>query len=323
MENAVKNGILGILAAMDEECAPVLKRMNLAEEGKIGNALYWKGTLGGTEIVLVRCGVGRIKAAAAVAEMCRRFSVRIVLSIGTCGGLDPELQVGDVILASSIVTPSEPAQNAAEGTPAPEGQPAQNAAEGTPAPEGQLAQNAAEGTPAPEERPAQDTESLAVPASGELPARNGENVGSSAENADDAICRAYEDVCQLEHTFTCRKGTILTVDKALATEESKARARQDYGADVVDMETAAIAKAAVESGVAWAVVRVVSDSASENLPIDFGSIMGADGEPDRVRLAVKAIMKPPLMLKLLKLRTAMNRAVGNMADCLEELAVKL
>ncbi len=269
MENAVKNGMLGILAAMDEECAPVLKRMKLAEEGKMGNALYWKGTFGGTEIVLVRCGVGRIKAAAAVAEMCRRFSVRLVLSIGTCGGLDPELQVGDVILAYRVAVPSA--------------------------------------------------------SSGADASREADEPGcaAGADCAGDAICRAYEKVCQLEHKFVCRMGTILTVDKALATEESKALARKDYGADVVDMETSAIAKAAAECGVAWAVVRVVSDSASENLPIDFGSIMGADGEPDRVRLAVKAIMKPPLMLKLLKLRTAMNRAVGNMADCLEELAVEL
>lgn len=305
MENAVKNGMLGILAAMDEECAPVLKRMKISDEGKFGNALYWKGTLEGADIVLVRCGVGRVKATAAVAEMCRCFQVKLVLSIGTCGGLDPELQVGDVILASRIVTPSGSAQNsmsAAEGQPAIEGQPA------------------AERTPAPEGAPAPEGQSVSAQ---EEALQNGASGASRASNADDAICRAYDEVCKIEHTFTCRKGTILTVDKALATEESKTKARQDYGADVVDMETSAIAKAAIESGTAWAVVRVVSDSASENLPIDFGSIMGADGEPDRVRLAVKAIMKPPLMLKLLKLRSAMNRAVGNMADCLCELAVKL
>lgn len=54
-------------------------------------------------------------------------------------------------------------------------------------------------------------------------------------------------------------GPFVTVEKALADPKEKARAGNRFGAIAVDMESAAVAQAATQAGVAWVAVRAILD----------------------------------------------------------------
>jgi adenosylhomocysteine nucleosidase len=61
-------------------------------------------------------------------------------------------------------------------------------------------------------------------------------------------------------------GKLLTSDRPLASPEAKAAARREYGAAAVDMESAAIARVARQAGLPFIALRVVVDTASDQLP---------------------------------------------------------
>jgi adenosylhomocysteine nucleosidase len=84
----------------------------------------------------------------------------------------------------------------------------------------------------------------------------------------------------------------------------KAALRRTSGAAIVDMETHAVARAARDAGVPFAVVRAVSDSASFALPRSAQAGFKADGEPD-VGAVLAALLRRPWELPAL-IRTALD-----------------
>jgi adenosylhomocysteine nucleosidase len=104
-------------------------------------------------------------------------------------------------------------------------------------------------------------------------------------------------------------GRLLTVDKIIRTAAEKAALRnQYYRADLLDMETSAVASVCTERGVRFLGVRVISDEAGVDLPPEILSIMGPTGS-FRVGAAMGAIWRRPSSLKeLLVLRDHANSA---------------
>lgn len=74
---------------------------------------------------------------------------------------------------------------------------------------------------------------------------------------------------------------VVSVDHALDTPEAKARLRADTGADAVDLESAALAKACAAHHTPLLVLRIVSDSATDSLPLP--SEIAYDVEHQRIR----------------------------------------
>lgn len=56
----------------------------------------------GTEVVLVRSGIGLVAAASAVATVLTQVSPAVVISAGTTGGLGREVEVGDVCVSTDL-----------------------------------------------------------------------------------------------------------------------------------------------------------------------------------------------------------------------------
>jgi adenosylhomocysteine nucleosidase len=110
-----------------------------------------------------------------------------------------------------------------------------------------------------------------------------------------------------KHAITT--GRLLTVDKIIRTAAEKAELRNEYHqADMLDMETSAVASVCTERGVRFLGVRVISDEAGVDLPPEILSIMGPTGS-FRVGAAMGAIWRRPSSLKeLLVLRDHANAA---------------
>jgi adenosylhomocysteine nucleosidase len=66
------------------------------------------GLLEGKQIVLLRCGIGKVNAAVGAALLVNRFKPALVINTGCAGGvnppgLSPVLNFGDVVVSSSLV----------------------------------------------------------------------------------------------------------------------------------------------------------------------------------------------------------------------------
>ncbi len=94
---------VGIIAAMSREYAQITALLSNSTQIKEGLFEYTKGTLGGNEILLMQCGIGKVNAAVGATELIRNFSPDVVISSGVAGGIDPSLAVMDIVASSEIV----------------------------------------------------------------------------------------------------------------------------------------------------------------------------------------------------------------------------
>ncbi len=94
---------IGVLTAMSSEFEQLVRLLEGAVECEKGGVDYMTGRLGGNEIVLRQCGIGKVNAAVGTAELIRSFSPDAVVSTGVAGGIDVSLGVMDVVVSSSIV----------------------------------------------------------------------------------------------------------------------------------------------------------------------------------------------------------------------------
>jgi adenosylhomocysteine nucleosidase len=111
-----------------------------------------------------------------------------------------------------------------------------------------------------------------------------------------------------------RAGTLLTVSHIVRTAEEKALLRARFGADAVDMETAAVAEACAERQVRMLSIRVVSDEARLDLPPEILSILGRSGGY-RLGAALGAVWRRPSSVKdLWNLRLHALEAADSLAE---------
>jgi len=88
------------------------------------------------------------------------------------------------------------------------------------------------------------------------------------------------------------QGDVLSLDRVAITAAEKGELRASTQAAVVEMESAAVARKAREWEMPFGCVRVVSDVADENLPLDFNRYRDADGRFSRTRIALAAMGRP-------------------------------
>jgi adenosylhomocysteine nucleosidase len=90
--------------------------------------------------------------------------------------------------------------------------------------------------------------------------------------------------------------TIVSVATVAATADAKRELALRTAAQVVDMETHAIAGAAAAAGVPCECLRVISDDASDSLPPEVAGLASARSSLRRLGLAVGAIGRRPAAL---------------------------
>jgi adenosylhomocysteine nucleosidase len=120
-----------------------------------------------------------------------------------------------------------------------------------------------------------------------------------------------------------RAGRLLTIDRIARTAADKAALRAAHGADVVDMETAALARACAERSTRFVGLRIVSDVATEDLPPEILTLTGPTGG-FRLGAAMGAIWRRPSSVKdLLVLREYANEAARRLGAAIEKVVAGL
>jgi adenosylhomocysteine nucleosidase len=94
---------IGIIGAMDEELISIRAFIQDSEKIEKGKRTFWHGTAHGHDIYLTRCDPGKVNAVIATQQMINHFSVDAIFNMGSSGALSPELEVGDLVVASEFI----------------------------------------------------------------------------------------------------------------------------------------------------------------------------------------------------------------------------
>ncbi|CAM3818066.1 5'-methylthioadenosine/S-adenosylhomocysteine nucleosidase [Mesobacillus zeae] len=93
---------IAIIGAMEEEVTLLRDKIENPVTEIIGGCEFTAGILEGAEVVLLRSGIGKVNAAMSTAILLERFKPDCVINTGSAGGLNPELNVGDVVISSEV-----------------------------------------------------------------------------------------------------------------------------------------------------------------------------------------------------------------------------
>ncbi len=145
-------------------------------------------------------------------------------------------------------------------------------------------------------------------AGGLNPALRPETVVFEAD-ADFPLRQALLDTGAVPARFHC-------ADRVAVTAAEKTALRTSTGADVVEMESAIIRRLCRERGLSSATVRVISDAAYEELPLDFNALLHADGTLHGGKLARAILRRPWKIPALIALGSRTQSAAARLAAML-------
>ena len=203
-----------VVAAESREFRGILRNCGPVNELKWSVAVSVAAVVNGLKYVFAANGpgprlAGQVLRAAEVEA--GKTGIGVVISTGFCGGLDPQLQLGDIVEATSVLDSGTGRQY--------------------------------------EARP----------------------IRTSADRV---------------------LGRVLSQDRVAVTIEEKVEYRSQAKASAIEMEAAAVAAWAHERVIPFYCVRVVSDTADAELPMDMNLMRDSEGRFSRFRIAGKALLKP-------------------------------
>jgi hypothetical protein len=113
-----------------------------------------------------------------------------------------------------------------------------------------------------------------------------------------------------------RPGRFAFEARVATTSREKLDLRIQTRADAVEMESGVIRHICRLRGIPSATVRVISDDASEDLPLDFNSLMTPDMRMDPLKLAWRLVRSPWKVPELLQFDKRVKGAAESLADVL-------
>ncbi|WP_227936573.1 5'-methylthioadenosine/adenosylhomocysteine nucleosidase [Alkalihalobacillus deserti] len=94
---------IGIIGAMNEEIERMKTEMKITETYQYATVTFYEGILSEKEIVLCKCGVGKVNAALTTQILIDRFAITHLLFTGVAGAIDESLDVGDLVISTSAM----------------------------------------------------------------------------------------------------------------------------------------------------------------------------------------------------------------------------
>ena len=113
-----------------------------------------------------------------------------------------------------------------------------------------------------------------------------------------------------------RLASFFSAPRIATTVAEKKQLREKTGADVVEMESGAILAVCRERQIPCAMVRAISDTAEEDLPLDFNALSKPDMSLDYGKLAWAIARAPWKIGALIQLHRKTSLAARQLADVL-------
>lgn len=90
---------VGIIGAMEEEVTLLRDKIENRQTQNVGGSEIYTGTLNGTEVALLKSGIGKVAAAMGATLLIERCKPDVIINTGSAGGLAPTLKVGDIVVS--------------------------------------------------------------------------------------------------------------------------------------------------------------------------------------------------------------------------------
>jgi len=93
---------LAIMGAMEEEIEPLLAHFDKVNVVEFADNKYYEVSHNGLDIVIAYSKIGKVFASLTASTMIQKFGCDTLLFSGVAGGINPELKIGDLIIADKL-----------------------------------------------------------------------------------------------------------------------------------------------------------------------------------------------------------------------------
>ena len=222
-----------VMSALAGELGLLRAEMTDGREAHAGGHRFEVGAIGGCDVVVTSVGIGKVNAAMVATLAIDHFAPREVLFTGVAGGVDPVLGIGDVVVAEHVLHHDA-------GVLGPDG--------------------------------------FEIYQSGHVPIFN-PTATIGYRPSPRLLDRVRSAVAGLHLSPVLGRvpnlvfGTVVTGDQFVQSEAERRRLHETLGAQVAEMEGAAVAQVAEHFGVDHLVIRAVSDRAGVDSAVDFARFL--------------------------------------------------
>ncbi|GJF11525.1 5'-methylthioadenosine/S-adenosylhomocysteine nucleosidase [Mycolicibacterium cyprinidarum] len=230
---------IGIVCAIEPELAHLKSELTGRTGSVVGQARFDAGELDGHRVVLVGGGMGKVNIAVVATVLADRFGCRAIVFTGVAGGLDPSLNIGDIVIADRTV------QHDA----------------------GVIEENGLK-TYQPGHVPfINPTERQGYPTDSVLLGRVQQRLADFTLPSSSAVGGGYGRPPRISY------GTVVTGDQFVRCDVTRDRLYCDFDAIAVEMEGGALAQVCEAFGIPWLVIRALSDLAGRESHFDFAAFV--------------------------------------------------
>ena len=226
---------IGLICAIPQELAHLRNALSDAKSADVAHASFDTGELDGREVVLAGAGMGKVNTALVATLLADRFHCRTIVFTGVAGGLDPELHIGDVVIADRVV------QHDA----------------------GVIEKKRLQTYQAGHVPFINPTDRLGYPVDPHLMNRVKHRLEAFTLPPLSRAAGGHDQPPRIAY------GTVLSGDQYLHCEATRDMLQRDLGGLAIEMEGGALAQVCESFGVPWLVVRALSDLAGRNSQFDF------------------------------------------------------
>jgi adenosylhomocysteine nucleosidase len=232
-----ENKTIGVMGAMPEEIAGVLELMTNVTEHEIGMRTYHQGKINNTNVVLVFSRWGKVAAASTVTTLINLFNINQLIFTGVAGAMCDEINIGDIVIGKKFFQHDMDARPFIEQF----------------------------------EIPMLDIDHFEADTNWVNDAF--EKLNSAIENKllYDNEHPTYTSILKNQKAHI---GDIASGDQFISNESTRQNLIQHFpDLFCVEMEGAAVAQVCFEFNIPFITIRVISDGANSNAPIDFADFV--------------------------------------------------
>jgi adenosylhomocysteine nucleosidase len=226
---------IGLICAILQELAHLRNALEHAWSEELAHARFDKGGLDGSEVVLAGAGIGKVNTALVATLLADRFRCRTIVFSGVAGGLDPDLHIGDVVIADRTL------QHDA----------------------GVIENERLHTYQAGHVPFFNPTDRLGYPVDPDLLARVRERLEGFILPPLSKAAGGHDQPPRIAY------GTILSGDQYLHCEVTRDRLHRELGGRAIEMEGGALGQVCEAFGIPWLDIRALSDLAGRDSRFDF------------------------------------------------------
>jgi adenosylhomocysteine/aminodeoxyfutalosine nucleosidase len=93
---------IAIMGAMPEEIAPILEKVGTYTTTHYAQNIFYECSYHGHELVVAYSKIGKVFSTLTAAMMIEKFRAEVLLFSGVAGGINPDLNIGDLIVATAL-----------------------------------------------------------------------------------------------------------------------------------------------------------------------------------------------------------------------------